>query len=612
MNKVHISISVTVISIIVAATLLILSIAAFNLPAAQAATTGTLTITSNTVLTEDHYGNIIIAADNITLDGNGYTVTGNNSGVGVSLSERTGVTVKNLKIKNFATGVSVGGYSNNNDIIGNTITNNEWNGIGVGVGSRNNTIASNTIRNNLQYGIYLHITSGNTVTGNIISNNGNGVFLDTACDSTTVTGNTIINNGGRGLWLTISKGNTITSNTISNNTDGILLTSSSNHNTVTGNAVSDNDYGIYIFSSENNTLTSNSVSNNNRDGIRIWSSNNSLKGNVVSNNNIGILIQGSNNTLTDNNISNNNYGVWFLFPSYSKIYHNNFISNPTQVYFEDRGLGDLFNLPLPIGGNYWSNYDTPAEGCIDTNNNGFCDAPYVFSGGNDSLPWTRMNGWLKSGVITLTFQGYDYDNQDEVSILVNNQQVAVLPTTYSPHNNNLFANYALDISEYVVAGMNTLTFKQNIYSSGVRNLVIENSSTATTTTLYSNSTNYNLWIGGRESVTYSFSTSPFTLAFQGYDYNNRGEVSILVNDQVAYTLPTSYSPHNVKTYASYTLDISKYIVPGNSNTITFRQNMYSSAVKDVQVTHLGSIIYSNSTRYSIWIGGRESVTYTRD
>ncbi len=78
------------------------------------------------------------------------------------------------------------------------------------------------------------------------------------------------------------------------------------------------------------------------------------------------------------------------------------------------------------------------------------------------------------------------------------------------------------------------------------------------------------------------------------------------------TLPTSYSPQNSKTYVSFTLDISKYIVPGSScNTVTFRQNIYSSAVKEVQITQLGSTIYSNSTRYSKWEGGsRESVTYT--
>lgn len=60
---------------------------------------------------------------------------------------------------------------------------------------------------------------------------------------------------------------------------------------------------------------------------------------------------------------------------------NNFIGNR-----EDLGTGKdvgfntdgRFSKPLPVGGNYWDEYDEPSEGCFDENVDGFCDDPYAF------------------------------------------------------------------------------------------------------------------------------------------------------------------------------------------------------------------------------------------
>jgi hypothetical protein len=101
---------------------------------------------------------------------------------------------------------------------------------------------------------------------------------------------------------------------------------------------------------------------------------------------------------------------------------------------------------------------------------------------------------------TLSFQGYDYDNQGEVSVLVNNQLVSTLPAVNSYQNNNLYVSFTLDISKYVVSGVNTLTFKQNIYSSGVQNVQV----TGPSGTIYSNSSSYTISDTGVQSVTYNF------------------------------------------------------------------------------------------------------------
>jgi hypothetical protein len=67
--------------------------------------------------------------------------------------------------------------------------------------------------------------------------------------------------------------------------------------------------------------------------------------------------------------------------------------NVQAIIFDDSG-GNIFNQPLPDGGNYWSDYDEASEGCEDTAPaDGFCDAPKLFLGGADNLPWVR-GGWV--------------------------------------------------------------------------------------------------------------------------------------------------------------------------------------------------------------------------
>ncbi|MCL4436252.1 MAG: hypothetical protein M1387_06020 [Thaumarchaeota archaeon] len=215
----------------------------------------------------------------------------------------------------------------------------------------------------------------------------------------------------------------------------------------------------------------------------------------------------------------------------------------------------------------------------------------------------------------MTFQGYDYNNKGEVSVLVNNQVVATLPTSYASQNAKTFVSFTLDISNYIVSsGSNTITFRQNQYSSGVQNVKV----TGPNGVLLSDSTYRSMRVGGTVSVTYKFNTGTttttssssgtYTLAFQGYDYDNKGEVSILVNNQVAATLPTVESSQNNNLWKSFSLDISKYVVSG-SNTIVFKQNMYSSGLQSVKVTGPNGVLLSDNTYHSVRIGGTVSVTY---
>jgi len=76
----------------------------------------------------------------------------------------------------------------------------------------------------------------------------------------------------------------------------------------------------------------------------------------------------------------------------NRIYNNNFFRG-TGVFFRQAyvsvGTSNVFNLPLPIGGNYWSDYWGEDRG------DGIGDVPYTFFElpNQDNLPWVAQDGW---------------------------------------------------------------------------------------------------------------------------------------------------------------------------------------------------------------------------
>ena len=71
------------------------------------------------------------------------------------------------------------------------------------------------------------------------------------------------------------------------------------------------------------------------------------------------------------------------------VYNNNFVDNTNNAELSGVNNGNLFNLLVPTGGNYWSDNFS----CVDDDVDGYCDSPFVFSGGQDNLPYTKQNGW---------------------------------------------------------------------------------------------------------------------------------------------------------------------------------------------------------------------------
>jgi len=296
------------------------------------------TISSDYTFTSNIYEPIVVTADNIIIDGAGYTVQGTGSGRGIDLTGRNNVTLKNLGVTNFDYGIRLFQSSNNN-------------------------IDDNTFSSNGGEGIALRFSSNNTITGNTVSNNGVGIYMGT------------------------SSNNTIIGNTVSNNDSGIHLASSSNNNTFTGNIVSNNDHGIYLWSSRKNTIIGNTVSNNEYGGIRLDSSsnNNTVTGNTASSNNdYGIrLDSSSNNTVTGNTASNNTYGIALGFSGNNALFHNNLMNNTQQV---DIYPPSIHAWDDGVEGNYWSNYTG-----VDLDHDGIGDTEHVIDAYNqDNYPLMGM------------------------------------------------------------------------------------------------------------------------------------------------------------------------------------------------------------------------------
>ena len=290
--------------------------------------------------TDNFYDEIVVERDNIVIDGADYTLQGTGSGVGLNLTARSNVTIKNMEIEAFSYGIWLENNSKNNSISANNITNNE---VGISIKhSPNNTILGNNITNN-DYGIFSYQSLNNSLSGNRITNNGYSI-----------------------KFYECSK-NSFSENEITSNRIGVMFDSSSNNNFSGNNVMNNINYGIYIIRASNNSFSGNNIISNSY-GIRIVNSpNNNVSINNITSNQYGIVLLGpyiyssGQNIVYGNNITNNNFGIQVISPS-NVIYYNNFINNAKQVYTEEYSFFQL---------NYWSDYTSK-----DRNGDNIGDTPY--------------------------------------------------------------------------------------------------------------------------------------------------------------------------------------------------------------------------------------------
>jgi len=264
-----------------------------------------------------------IYADNVVLDGNGYSLEGGGRGDGIFVYKSRNVTVKNIAVRGYDIGITFDGSSNG--VIENAVVVDcNWPGIYFALSSLN-TIVNVTVKNS-QSGIYLYNSSSNTIL------------------------NTVVSNSGPGIWLVGSSNNTIINVTATGNSDGVLISVLSNGNAVLNSTVVNNVCGLSIGLSSHNTIANN----------------------VVSGNTYGLCFQNSSNNLIYNNYFKNLNAIHVYDESAPNTWNTTKATGRNIV-----GGGYL-------GGNYWSDPEEKgfSDTCIDSDGDGFCDEPFVIDENN--------------------------------------------------------------------------------------------------------------------------------------------------------------------------------------------------------------------------------------
>src|SRR4030043_108500 len=159
--------------------------------------------------TSNIIGSIVVFCDDITINGNGYSLTGNGDSTGFFLEGGKNVTIKNVTISNFTHGIIYSYYREmyiaspdynadsdckNNALIANSIINNKW-GVYCYF-AQNITLSGNAISENSEMGISIFDSGQILIYGNTLSENSVAVRF-TNCDNSNVYGNNFINNANQ-------------------------------------------------------------------------------------------------------------------------------------------------------------------------------------------------------------------------------------------------------------------------------------------------------------------------------------------------------------------------------------------------------------------------------
>jgi len=254
---------------------------------------GSYRLTGNLTVPDENTDGIVVSANDISIDLNGFAIMGpvtcSGSPLTCSIPSYTGTgsgvkrTASNVRGTSVSNG-SISGMGGFGALLGDqaevTKLRVRWNGlsgISAGIGS---TVRGNTARDNEGHGITTGF--GSTVSGN--TSQGNGASGISAATGSTVSGNTAYRNAGDGITA-VTPGTVLGNMAYGNGADGI--------NAGTGSTVSDNttylngDNGIEV--GNGSTVSGNTVRINTGYGIDFNGSESAYSGNVISNNTAGTV-----------------------------------------------------------------------------------------------------------------------------------------------------------------------------------------------------------------------------------------------------------------------------------------------------------------------------------
>jgi len=205
----------------------------------------------------------------------------------------------------------------------------------------------------------------------------------------------------RGYISIGSPDNVIEGNTF-NLTETGIMTSAGGNDTISSNYFY-SETGIYA-NSPSQKIVNNTAFENVSWGIYADRGNNQISSNTITNTfSCGIGARSNGNIISSNNITGSVFAAISIGGGGNTIYHNDFVNNTAHVRVEDYWphSTNVWNLPYPAGGNYYSGYSGADDYFGAAQNqegtDRVADTKQVFDAVNiDSYPFTLPGRWKES------------------------------------------------------------------------------------------------------------------------------------------------------------------------------------------------------------------------
>jgi parallel beta-helix repeat protein len=361
------------------------------------ATSGTLHIGSDTTLAENHYGSIVIDADDVTLDCAGFRVAGPSSDPsvqeGIVVAYRSGVTIRDCTVEGFPRGILL-------------------------ESSTATTVVANRLIGNGDYGLFLFDADANVIAHNEATGNPGSAYGGSDFDRNTFEHNTATGNGGNGFEMTRSSNNTFRLNVATKNGgSGFKVFDDTDWNVFDRNVANGNAlegfilYGGYDFNQDyqlqppdHNTFSNNEVIGNAGRGMHLgWdSTSNLVTGNrVLRNRDSGIsLFRGLDNAFEKNEVVDNAVQGMTVAESRDTILRGNLITGS-----ETEGIGVWASTETLVTGNT-SAHNGMGLGVFGSSGNVFTDNRFLE---NDPLWGAYLEGSTDNKLIGNVSEGNAFE-----------------------------------------------------------------------------------------------------------------------------------------------------------------------------------------------------------
>jgi parallel beta-helix repeat protein len=251
-------------------------------------------------------GVVIINASNIVLDGNGAVINGSGSGYGIYNPGFDNVTITNVTIRNYGTGMQLV-ESDNSIISQNNVSYSAIKGIAID-SSYQCEVSHNRVSYSAERGIAFGGGGDNAAYNNIVFNNSAFGAIEAVFSNNNEIYNNAVSFNQWGIATNHGSSNQIHNNTIYGNELGVHLDWPSENNRVFNNNISSNYAGIWInHNSTNNIISDNLIVANEASGIGVETNSNIITNNTAQNNRVGLYLGAdtAGNMVTHNSFCNN-------------------------------------------------------------------------------------------------------------------------------------------------------------------------------------------------------------------------------------------------------------------------------------------------------------------